>query len=72
MGVGLSEYRVAIGRFAGIAKKSSLRQKRKQKNSKISKLQSIAREKKLKTTNSAKSAKNAGSLDCTFLKGGLP
>ena len=62
MGVGLSEYRVAIGIFAGIAEKSSLRRKRKQKNTKISKLQTIAGEKKLKTTNSARSDKNAGSL----------
>ena len=59
----MSEYRVAIGIFAGIAEKSSLRRKRKQKNTKISKLQTIAGEKKLKTTNSARSDKNAGSLD---------
>ena len=61
MGVGLSEYRAAIGRFACVAEYARYRQKRKWKKPKLTK--KVDGEKNPKTTNSTKFKEGSGSLD---------
>ena len=61
MGIGLSEYRAAIGRFACVAKYSSLRQRRTRKKPKLTKLKKGGENPQMR--NAIKLKGSSGSLD---------